>query len=104
MTAFTHEKRRILTPTERAVLFEKSAGRCSKCTRKIRAGETWTADHIIPLACGGNNDDENWQVLCDFCDGEKTPDDLSRAAKIKRQAIAHTVPKEFRRSRAWGRR
>ena len=29
-------------------------------------------DHIVPLANGGTNDDENLQVLCEPCHFEKT--------------------------------
>lgn len=103
MSAFVHEPRKQFTPKERAALFEKAGGRCQNCTRKIMGFEDWDIDHVLPLACGGTNDEENLQVLCPSCHGRKTPDDVSDAAKIKRVAIKHSVPKRHRQKRGWWR-
>ena len=89
---------------ERAKLFESAGGRCEKCTRKIHVGEDWDLDHRIPLEGGGTNDDDNMQVLCPFCHTGKTSDDHSLAAKGRRMATRHTVPKRFRQSKGWRRR
>lgn len=101
MTAFTHDKRRPRTPRERAQLFEAAGGRCAICTRKLGPQDTWELDHIIPIAAGGSDDDDNLRVACSWCHAPKSSDDTTAAAKIKRQAIRHTVPKEYRRHRAW---
>lgn len=103
MNAFVHVKRRQRTPKERAILFAERGGICAKCTRKCGV-KGWELDHIIPIATGGSDDDENMQVLCDFCHDGKTVGDVGTSAKIKRQAINHTVPSKHRRSRSWGRR
>jgi 5-methylcytosine-specific restriction endonuclease McrA len=110
MNAFVHEKRKRLTPLQRAELFAKADGHCEKCTRKIPHSDDWDvdewdADHIKSLATGGTNKfPDNWQVLCSWCHGDKTADDNSRAAKSKRIYAQHVVPKRFTRSRSWGRR
>lgn len=101
--AFQHAKRRPRSARERAIIFAERGGRCAKCTRKCGV-KGFDLDHIIPLSAGGSDDDDNLQILCDFCHDGKTIDDLGTAAKIKRQAIRHTVPAEHRRSRSWGRR
>jgi 5-methylcytosine-specific restriction endonuclease McrA len=96
MTAFIHETRARLSPKDRALLFSAAGGRCALCTRTIRAGERWDADHILPLAAGGDNDG-NWQVLCCHCHGTKTRTDIATAAKIKRVATKHIVPSRLLR-------
>ena len=35
------------------------------------AGERLTADHVIPLACGGRNEIDNLQLLCKVCNSRK---------------------------------
>ena len=104
MSAFVHEKRRARTARERAELFAERGGCCAKCKRKLGPRDRWDLDHVISLSSGGSDDDENLQVLCEWCHDGKTPGDVTKAAKIKRQAIGHTVPKEFRKSRSWGKR
>lgn len=44
----------------------------NKCGRVINKGEV---DHIISLEDGGNNDDENLQLLCLECHLKKTAKD-----------------------------
>ena len=104
MTAFTHTKRRQRTPRERAAIFEAADGRCAICTRKLGPRDAWELDHEHAIACGGGDDDADLRVVCSWCHKPKSADDTTRAAKIKRLAIRHTVPAEHRRSRSWGRR
>jgi 5-methylcytosine-specific restriction endonuclease McrA len=106
---FQHEKRRRLTPLQRAELFARAGGNCQQCTRKIPHSDDWDvgewdADHEIALSRGGTNDDENFRVLCSWCHDEKSSDDRTQAAKSKRIYAQHVVPKRFTRSRSWGRR
>jgi len=42
------------------------------------------ADHIIPLAMGGDHFLENMQTLCQDCNREKNKKDQSNIAKFKR--------------------
>jgi 5-methylcytosine-specific restriction endonuclease McrA len=100
-TPFHHERRRRFSPKERAEIFAAADGKCANCRRRIRPGEDWDIDHSLALSRGGNNDDV--QVLCEFCHGAKTSDDLSEASKMKRTYVRQNVPARFRRSKSWGR-
>ena len=106
---FQHEKRRRLTPLQRAELFAKANGHCQQCTRKIPHSDDWDvgewdADHEIALSRGGSNEDSNFRVLCSWCHDEKSSDDRTQAAKSKRVYAQHVVPRRFARSSSWGRR
>lgn len=92
MNAFVHEPRRRLTDQQLAALFLRHNGKCACCTRKIRSGEVWHADHIIALENGGSNDPSNFQPLCAWCHREKTKEDHAKAAKSRHVATAHVVP------------
>lgn len=98
MSAFHHEKRGVMSPRRRAQVFASGDGRCAKCGRKLGPSDDWDIDHRIALECGGTDDDDNLQVLCDWCHDGKTAEDHGRASKGKRVATNHTVPKRFRQS------
>lgn len=97
--AFKHEPRRYLTDKARARLFLDAGGKCSACTRKIRIGEVWIADHIQALENAGTNAPDNWQVLCPNCDKTKTAKDHGVAAKGRDVATSLIVPTSQRRSK-----
>lgn len=106
MSPFTHEKRRQLSPRERAEIFAAAGERCANCNRKIPVGEVWDVaeiDHRVALSRGGTNEPSNLQVLCSICHGAKTSDDVSEASKMKRVYVQQRVPGRFRKSKAWRR-
>lgn len=92
--AFKHEPRKRLTDQQRAKLFLDAGGKCAGCTRKIRIGEVWEADHVIALEAGGDN--SRWQVLCPFCHKAKSADDHKQAAKGREVAVSLIVPNKHR--------
>jgi hypothetical protein len=103
---FHHEKRRHITPMQRAKIFAAAGERCAKCNRKLRIGDDWDLaeiDHRIALENGGTNDLENMQPLCCWCHTDKSADDHRTASKSKRVYVNQRVPGRFRRSRSWGR-
>jgi 5-methylcytosine-specific restriction endonuclease McrA len=100
-TPFRHERRKQLTPMERAKIFAAAGGRCASCTRKLGPSDDWDIDHAIALENGGTNDDANLQVLCDWCHTPKTADDHRTASKSKRIYTRQVVPGRFRRSKSW---
>ena len=93
--AFKHEKRAYLTDQARAKLFLDAGGKCAICTRKIRIGEVWEADHVIALEVGGDN--SRWQVLCPFCHKAKSAADHKQAAKGRATTTSLIVPNKHRK-------
>ena len=93
-----------MTPKRVAQIFAASGGRCHICSRTLRPGDDYEIDYIIALSRGGTDDDANLAPACIWCHEQKTSEDITDAAKGKRMATKHTVPKRFRQSRGWGRR
>lgn len=96
MTARSTEEWRGATPDSaipprvRLRAFERADGQCQLCTRKIVAGERWIADHIVALINGGENRENNLQVICDWCDRKvKTPADVAEKARTARIRAKH---------------
>lgn len=69
-------------PRVRDRVFLAKGGRCHKCTRKIRAGETWTCEHVIALINGGKNAERNLDLTCCNCLPAKNAEDLAEKSKI----------------------
>ncbi len=97
MSAFSHDSRGAMTGKRVARVWAKTDGRCARCLRKMYPGDDFEVDHIIALAKGGTDADDNLQLLCSGCHILKTGGDVSDAAKIKRSAIKHVVPGRFRK-------
>lgn len=60
-------------------LFSMQRGKCACCAASLDDG--YHIDHIMPLARGGSNTDDNVQLLCPFCNrskGAKHPVDFMR--------------------------
>lgn len=61
-----------------------------------------TADHVIPLAIGGDDDLANIQILCPECNREKTSADLKMIAKCRRKRRKHDKHKARMRVKLGG--
>ena len=70
-------------------LFLKQMGRCALTGRKIAAGETTHADHIVPLKDGGSNRETNLQLVTVAAHREKTADENTARAKERRVRLKH---------------
>lgn len=110
---FTHNPRGSMTPLRRAKIFAMRDGICGDktlgekdwgCGRKLGPSDKWTVEHQPALVLGGEDLDEQCFVICSWCVGRKNADDSDLAAESRRRYVNHHVPKEFRRSRSWGRR
>lgn len=62
--------RRVYTDKEKEFLLKKSKGRCACCGKKLDL-ESLTVEHVIPLALGGGNVEDNLVVLCFDCNTNK---------------------------------
>jgi hypothetical protein len=93
--------RRSLSARQRIKIFEAAKGICHICEQKIRVGEKWDADHIVPLALGGSYMAPSHVT----CHATKTKDDVARIAKAKRQSARHHGAKQSKWPRSkWKRK
>lgn len=74
-------------PRVRLRLFEAAGGKCAACTRKIRPGDSWQADHVAALANGGENRERNLQILCGWCHADKTRADVAEKSRTYRKKL-----------------
>lgn len=68
-----------LSPGIAKLLFKLQKGKCVCCEKPL--GKTYHLDHIIPLALGGTNTDDNIQLLtarCNMTKGSKHPIDWAQ--------------------------
>jgi len=52
---------------------------CRECRKHGRVTVATIADHIVPKAQGGTDDDENYQPLCKPCSDAKTAAEAAQA-------------------------
>ncbi|MEI6439017.1 MAG: HNH endonuclease signature motif containing protein [Alphaproteobacteria bacterium] len=83
--------RKSLTPKQRLEVLLAFNGRCAKCREKIAGA--FEVDHVKARGLGGLNDLSNYEPLHPACHAGKTPGDVRRIAKAKRQAKA-CVPRD----------
>ena len=76
-------------PRVRLRVFEAKGGKCHRCTRKIRPGESWTCEHIVALCNGGANRESNLDVTCKWCLPFKNAQDVSEKSKVYRVKKRH---------------
>jgi 5-methylcytosine-specific restriction endonuclease McrA len=82
--------RQKLTPNRRLKIWERAAGVCVLCNRKIDgAHERWIVEHIRALELGGADELSNMAPAHEACALAKTREDHRRAAQAKRQKIRH---------------
>lgn len=85
-----------IPPRVRIRLFQRASGRCQQCTRAIRVGEVWNADHVKALANGGEHREGNLRVLCDWCHKMKTRADVAEKALVyrtRKKFLGQTKPR-----------
>lgn len=78
-------KRRPLAPKAKAALWQQQGERCAECHKPIALAEMQD-DHNHPLWCGGGNETDNRQGLCDECHKGKTKCEAKARGKMKRLA------------------
>ena len=64
--------------------------RCAICGKKIKSLDDLTIDHIVPLAEGGKNVLENYQLAhkaCNEAKGSLLPDEHEKILKYNRRRI-----------------
>lgn len=90
MTDVGTTPRKAMSPTRRLRLWEKHAGRCVICKEPIDGTrDRWIIEHIIALALGGEDKDDNCGPAHNACALDKTRDDVAKISKAKRAKERH---------------
>lgn len=82
-------KRKTYTGLQRAKFFEAKGGICHICGQKIKTGEAWDIEHIIPLEISEDDSEENKAPAHRKCHKAKTRKDSKDIAKCKRVNAKH---------------
>lgn len=73
----------------RVRVFQRTGGRCAKCTRLLLPAH-WECDHVIALINGGRHAENNLQALCSSpCHSQKTKADVAEKAIVYRKRAKH---------------
>lgn len=81
--------RKPMSPLRRLKIFEDRKGVCCLCEQKIKAGDTWTIEHMRALGLGGEDDDSNCAPAHEACRRIKDKADVASIAKAKRIKAKH---------------
>lgn len=72
-----------IPPRVRLRIFERFDGICQITKRKIRAGDAWAIDHIVPLADGGSHCETNLVPVLEIAHRQKTSKENTERAKVR---------------------
>lgn len=76
-------------PHVRVRVFDRFDGKCHRCTRRIRAGETWTCEHLKAICNGGKNAEANLGITCCNCVDEKNAEDVGEKSTVYQKRAKH---------------
>lgn len=96
--------RRRRTPQQREAICVSHGWSCGLCKHPIDpVKQKWDLDHIIPLAAGGTDTDDNLHPVHRHCHRDKTNSDVGDIAKINRVRAKHlgTKTKSQRGFKGW---
>lgn len=85
----TTKTSRAKTKAKLQLLWENGK-RCAICGRKIKSLDDLTIDHIIPLAEGGKNEIENFQLAhkaCNESKGNLLPKEYERILRYNKRRV-----------------
>jgi len=75
-----------MSKTRRVRIFVKEDGRCYLCGEKVKIGQLFEVEHVIPWALSFDDSDDNLKIAHTVCHKTlKTGDDVKRIAKAKAQ-------------------
>lgn len=94
-------KRREFSNYVKAQAAIRAKGRCENCTARLMTGG-YHYDHRVADALGGDNSEDNCQLLCKTCHDLKTRKaDVPNIAKAKRREKKHLGIKKPRTITRW---
>lgn len=86
--------RKQMTALQRAKFFDEHNGICHICEQKIKVGEAWDIEHIIPLKISEDDSASNKAPAHKKCHKAKTKKDSKDIAKCKRVHANHIGAKK----------
>jgi hypothetical protein len=103
---FEHDRRKSMTPQQRARIFAANKGCCGwinagkqeGCGRKLTAHDKWRVEHGNALENGGTDKDDNKGISCGWCWPAKDAEDHGKAAHNRKTYTKHVVPTADRKS------
>jgi 5-methylcytosine-specific restriction enzyme A len=78
-----------IPPRVKLRVWERQGGRCALTGVKINPGDRWEVDHIVALINGGENREDNLQIVLAFAHKAKTKADVDEKAKVARLKQKH---------------
>ena len=97
--------RKAISHKLRVFLWSKQQGKCAICGCEL-VGNRMEFDHIQALVHGGDNEADNWRILCIDCHKSKTKSDVHAKAKVQRLRYGkpkRSAPMAGSRNSAWKR-
>lgn len=67
---------------QRARRMQRTNGLCERCDAKGKTRAASVVDHVVPLAHGGDDTDENTRNLCKTCHDEVTAEQFGHRRKV----------------------
>lgn len=81
--------RKSFSRKDRVRLFDLHGGKCHLCDQKIKVGDAWDLEHIVPWELTRDDSDENVKPAHKSCHKIKTADDVAAIRKADRVRAKH---------------
>lgn len=83
-------------------VWQREAGRCHRCERKIPVGDAWIIEHRIAIINSGTNAEPNLCLTCSWCKPAKDAEDVAIKSKTAAVRAKHLLPRKPSRLRSAG--
>ena len=81
--------RKTFSRKERVRIFDLNGGSCHLCGQKIKVGDAWDLEHIVPWELTRDDSDENVKPAHKSCHKVKTAVDVAAIRKADRVRAKH---------------
>lgn len=81
--------RKSFSRKDRVRLFDLHGGKCHLCDQKIKVGDAWDLEHIVPWELTRDDSDDNVKPAHKSCHKIKTADDVAAIRKSDRVRAKH---------------
>lgn len=91
-----------IPPRVRLRVWDRCAGKCHRCKRKIPVGDAWIIEHLVAIINGGANAEPNLSLTCSWCKPAKDAGDVAIKSRTAAVRAAHILPRKPSRLRSAG--